>query len=458
MKTNSVVKLVDFGCSEVYKGGGVDFRTVREKTFTTQAYSPPEAFSKHRGPLQPSFDMWALGCVLYIMLVGRHPFDPTGMASDEEIEEEIKKGSPPLRNSPYIKHLSDSAVDLLERLLHNKPYKRLTAMQMLEHPWTKGMTARTDEIKGIDTKLNAFRKYKSQLEVKVFADWVAGATSSCAKKASLIENAFKSFDTTNKGYVTLSDISRSLTGKKDDSTSDALGLSGFTQLLGNNMENKHFPEGYRIFKEGSKGDAIYFINSGVVEVSTKAGFNATLTQGQMFGEGALLEENSRRSATVTCKTPVHVVRISKEFYQKYMKSIGSDSDTNLTIREHDRSKHRERALKIMRLQKRLVERRFNEGDTLYTAGEEGSSLFIIDKGLINIVGQDILIPPGEVVGEHALLTGLPRNATVVCSSEECVAYEMSAKDFAYLLSSSPSMKKSFRDICFRRDFRKAIVS
>ncbi|KAL3780806.1 LOW QUALITY PROTEIN: hypothetical protein ACHAWO_004452 [Cyclotella atomus] len=48
-----------------------------------------------------AFDMWALGCVLYIMLAGRHPFDPTGRATDEEIEEAIKKGSPPTRDSPY---------------------------------------------------------------------------------------------------------------------------------------------------------------------------------------------------------------------------------------------------------------------------------------------------------------------------------------------------------------------
>jgi serine/threonine protein kinase len=108
-----------------------------------------------------AFDMWALGCVLYIMLAGRHPFDPTGRATDEEIEEAIKKGSPPTRDSPYTSHLSDSAVNLLERLLQNKQHKRPTAMQMLEHPWTKGMTARTDKTKDIDTKLNAFRTLNS---------------------------------------------------------------------------------------------------------------------------------------------------------------------------------------------------------------------------------------------------------------------------------------------------------
>ena len=191
-------------------------------------------------------------------------------------------------------------------------------------------------IKGSDERLRSFRKYKSQLEVKVFSDWIADSSSDSAKKSSLlersslIERAFHSFDTDGKGYVTSGDIRTSLTGKKDGHDSnDAIGLAGFSQLLSDSMESKYYKEGYRIYKEGAKGDAIYFINSGTVEVSTKAGFKTTLSQGQMFGEGALLEENGRRSATITCKTPVHVIKIGKSFYEKYMSRM--DSDTNLTL-------------------------------------------------------------------------------------------------------------------------------
>lgn len=459
-KTDSAIKLVDFGCTEAHKGNNVDFKQVRENTFTTLAYSPPEALSKSKGPLQPSFDMWSMGCILYIMLVGCHPFDPEGCATDEEMEERIKQGPPPLRNSELTEHLSESAINLLEKLMNSRPRRRITAMQMLEHPWVKGQTARTDKIEGSDQRLKGFRRFKSQLEVKVFSDWIAGASSDAAKKTSLMERAFKSLDTHGKGYVTASDLNRSLTNKgekhdDEDGKDDPLCLSGFSDLLSDNMENKHYPEGYRMYKEGAKGDAIYFINSGTVEVSTRAGFKTTLSNGQMFGEGALLDKKGRRSATITCKTPVHVVRISKEFYQKFM--LSANSDINLTLREQDRARDRDRALKIMRLQTKLVERAFVEGEALFTSGEEGKSIFITEKGVIKIIGDDVMIQPGEIVGEHALLTGLPRNATGVCASKACKAYEMSAKDFSYLFNSSPDMKQSFRDICFRRDFKKAIA-
>jgi len=156
-RTNSCIKLVDFGCSEFYKGSNVDWRQVRNQTSTTTAYSPPESFSKSKGPINPSFDMFSLGCIIYIMLTGRHPFDIEGTSTAEELEYRIKNESPPLRNSPVTAHLSDSAIDLIEKLLDKKPRRRMTAMQLLDHPWVKGETATTDKIKNSENRLQGYR-------------------------------------------------------------------------------------------------------------------------------------------------------------------------------------------------------------------------------------------------------------------------------------------------------------
>eukprot|EP00581_Thalassiosira_minuscula_P009991 CAMPEP_0183711148 /NCGR_PEP_ID=MMETSP0737-20130205/6721_1 /TAXON_ID=385413 /ORGANISM="Thalassiosira miniscula, Strain CCMP1093" /LENGTH=694 /DNA_ID=CAMNT_0025939585 /DNA_START=608 /DNA_END=2692 /DNA_ORIENTATION=- len=463
-RTSSVIKLVDFGCSEFYKGDVV-FSQVRDNTSTTPAYSPPEAFGKWKGPLNPPFDMFGMGCIIYIMLTGRHPFDIDGNSTDEEMERRIKTEMPPLRNSRITAHLSDSAIDLIEKLLSKKPRKRMTAMQMLDHPWVTGKTAKTKKIENSDKRLQGFRKFKSRLEVKVFSDWISGATGGADKKTSLIERAFKSLDTNEKGYVTANDLTRTLTAKgekasdEEDGKDDPLSLSSFSDLIGDNMVNKYFPQDHMIYKEGSKGDSIYFINSGTVEVSTKAGFKTTLSQGELFGEGALLD-NKGRSATIRCLTPVHVIRISKEYFLKYMKSVGG-SDTNITLREQDRARDRDRALKILRLQKNLFERKLSKGDVLFSFGEEGKSLFIVENGEIAIKGETgkhiLNVNSGSICGEQALITGQPRNTTGVCDSKECKLYEMAAKDFFTLYNSTPSMKQSFREICFRREIQKAIV-
>mmetsp|Transcript_17481 Transcript_17481/g.37780 ORF Transcript_17481/g.37780 Transcript_17481/m.37780 type:complete len:799 (-) Transcript_17481:259-2655(-) len=463
-RSSSVIKLVDFGCSEFYKGD-VDYKQIRTNTSTTPAYSPPEAFGKWKGPLSPSFDMHSLGCIIYIMLTGRHPFDIEGGSTDEEMKYRIKNEMPPLRNSDITAHLSESAIDLIEKLLDKRPRRRMTAMRMLDHPWVKGQTATRDKIEDSDKRLKVFKKFKSRLEVKVFSDWITGSTSDDAKTISLMERAFKSLDTHKKGFVTTSDLRRSFTGKDEKPPGDEdakhapLDLSGFSDLISDNMVSKYYPQGYNIYKEGSKGDSIYFLNSGTVEVSNGAGFKTTLSQGELFGEGALLDSKGRRNATIRCVTPVHAIRISKEYFQKYMQSVGG-SEILITLREQDRARDRDRDLKILRLQKNLFERDFSKGDVLFSCGDDGRSLFIIENGEIEIksdTGKHILnIEAGSICGEHSLITGQPRNVAAVCSSDKCKVYEMAAKDFFALYKSSSSMTQSVRDICFRRDVQKAI--
>ena len=69
-----------------------------------------------------------------------HPFDVEADGTSEEIQERIL--SPhlykiPLRGSSATRHLSEDCINLIEGLLEYDPKKRLTAEQVLEHPWVK---------------------------------------------------------------------------------------------------------------------------------------------------------------------------------------------------------------------------------------------------------------------------------------------------------------------------------
>jgi serine/threonine protein kinase len=115
--SDSIVKVVDFGSTQIPGGDN-------QNPAFTPAYAPPEAFHKKEASeaFEPPMDMWALGVILYIMLVGLHPFVLTGKMSDEELEARITSGiPPPIRNSPMTAHLSESAIELLERLIENDP-------------------------------------------------------------------------------------------------------------------------------------------------------------------------------------------------------------------------------------------------------------------------------------------------------------------------------------------------
>ncbi|GLE05063.1 hypothetical protein PINS_up014047 [Pythium insidiosum] len=121
-----IAKLADFGSA-----GPLNVACALDD-IGTSAYLPPELLSS--GACTPACDMWALGCVLYISLCGSHPFDLDGTASDEEVEDRVKR-SPVTFDFPAWKNISSDAKDLITKLLEKDPSRRLTADQMLAHPW-----------------------------------------------------------------------------------------------------------------------------------------------------------------------------------------------------------------------------------------------------------------------------------------------------------------------------------
>lgn len=202
----------------------------------------------------------------------------------------------------------------------------------------------------------------------------------------------------------------------------------------------------------------YFINSGTVSVITHEGIKNKRHAGDFFGEGALLHPMKIRSATIKCKTPVHVIEISREYFEKYM---ASSSGLVLSLREKDKIRKRNRAKALLKLQSGMKSESFNHGDKLYKEGDEGDSLYIVEKGKVDITTdghQVIVAQEGNFCGEHSLLTGRVRNTTATCISKEgCVATRMRGNDFRKLMDASPHMKDSLVDMMNRRDFKKAVV-
>ena len=80
-------------------------------------------------------DMWAAGCVLYVILSGTTPFYGQ---NDIEIKQNVLNGNMAGYDSKSWNSTSKEGIKLINQLI-SKPAKRLTAEKALNHKWFKNM-------------------------------------------------------------------------------------------------------------------------------------------------------------------------------------------------------------------------------------------------------------------------------------------------------------------------------
>lgn len=122
---DNLLKLADFGWCVSEKTGYkyVDHR--RTTLCGTLDYLPPEMVEGL--PYTESVDVWTIGVLLFEMLTGSCPFFSEGAATTYEL----------IRTCTYKfpSHVSNSAKDLISKLLQIDPSKRPSLMQALQHPF-----------------------------------------------------------------------------------------------------------------------------------------------------------------------------------------------------------------------------------------------------------------------------------------------------------------------------------
>jgi putative ABC transport system ATP-binding protein len=96
---------------------------------------------------------------------------------------------------------------------------------------------------------------------------------------------------------------------------------------------------------------------------------------------------------------------------------------------------------------KMTKRRFARGETVIREGESGEEFFLISDGEVEVIRAEHEVAhlgPGDFFGEVALISGEPRNATVVAVNE-LDTYVLGKADFETALAAS----QSFRDQLYR---------
>ncbi|XP_072562947.1 ribosomal protein S6 kinase alpha-1 isoform X1 [Paramormyrops kingsleyae] len=98
----------------------------------TANFVAPEVLKKQG--YDAACDIWSLGVLLYTMLTGFTPFANGPDDTPEEILARVSSGKFSLTGG-YWNSVSAEAKDLVSKMLHVDPHQRLTAAQVLRHPW-----------------------------------------------------------------------------------------------------------------------------------------------------------------------------------------------------------------------------------------------------------------------------------------------------------------------------------
>eukprot|EP00794_Sanderia_malayensis_P000599 gene598-1260_t len=115
----------------------------------TANFVAPEVLKKQG--YDAACDVWSLGVLLYTMLSGKTPFASGHQDDPHKILQRIEDGNVSLTGGNWDA-ITDLAKDLVRRMLNIDPGRRLTAAQILTHPWLRNRHSLPDKkIQVMDT-------------------------------------------------------------------------------------------------------------------------------------------------------------------------------------------------------------------------------------------------------------------------------------------------------------------
>ncbi|KAH6768015.1 calmodulin-domain protein kinase 9 [Perilla frutescens var. frutescens] len=193
---NAQLKAIDFGLSVFIKEG-----KAYEDEVGSPNYVAPEVLRHKYGK---EADIWSAGVILYILLSGVFPFQGE---TEHAIFDAVLRGHVDFKRKPWPS-ISESAKDLVRRMLTQNPKKRITAAEVLEHPWIKD--GREASNKPIDNAvLSRMKQFRAMNKLKKLACKVIAENLS-EEEIHGLKAMFTNMDTDRSGTITYEELKAGL--------------------------------------------------------------------------------------------------------------------------------------------------------------------------------------------------------------------------------------------------------
>ena len=253
---NSPIKVIDFGMSRIFNNKQAMFDKVG-----TAYYISPEVLD---GFYDEKCDIWSAGVILYILLCGYPPFNGN---DDDEIFESIKKRKFVFPDAEWA-NISKEAKDLINKMLSD-PLTRLTAEQVLVHPWLVNQLNKNTKAKEIKINFNTFKTYSgaNKLSRAVLTYIASRLTDDEVKK---LKDAFQKIDVNGDGMLTLDELKNAISQNPEVHVmnieqifktidTDNSGVINYTEFLAASIDKRIYlqedklRDAFKLFDEDKSG-------------------------------------------------------------------------------------------------------------------------------------------------------------------------------------------------------------
>ncbi|MED6206780.1 Calcium-dependent protein kinase 14 [Stylosanthes scabra] len=191
-KETAALKAIDFGLSVFFKPGE-RFNEIVGSPY----YMAPEVLKRNYGP---EVDIWSAGVILYILLCGVPPF---WAETEQGVAQAIIRSVVDFKREPWPK-VSDNAKDLVKKMLDPDPKRRLTAEEVLDHPWLQNAkkapnVSLGETVRARLMQFSVMNKLKKRA-LRVIAEHLS------VEEAAGIKEGFQLMDITNRGKINIDEL------------------------------------------------------------------------------------------------------------------------------------------------------------------------------------------------------------------------------------------------------------